>query len=92
MYRTTKSTKIILPLVNYPGNIAVDQYGNHIPLQNDSNHMIMVPLTERNGHIKVFYKGLPIFRVADYISFVSILIIVYIAIHTQMKCERKLDD
>lgn len=87
-YQTTKPAKIILPLVNYPGYIAVDQYGNHIPLQKkDSNHMIVVPLTEKNGQIKVFYKGLPIFRVADYISFFSILIIACIAIRTQIKRE-----
>ena len=93
MYQTTKPAEIILPLVNYPGYIAVDQYGNRIPLQKriDSNHMIVVPLMEKNGHVKVFYKGLPIFRVGDYISFVSILIIVCIAIHTQMRYERKLD-
>ena len=73
MYQTTKPAEIILPLVNYPGYIAVDQYGNRIPLQKriDSNHMIVVPLMEKNGHVKVFYKGLPIFRVGDYISFVS---------------------
>lgn len=85
-YQTTKPANIILPLVNYPGYIAVDQYGNRIPLQKkDSNRMIVVPLTEKYGHIKVFYKGLPIFKVADYISFVSILLIVCIVIRTQMK-------
>ena len=88
MYQTTKPAEIILPLVNYPGYIAVDQYGNRIPLQKrDSNRMIVVPLMEKNGDIKVFYKGLPIFKVADYISFVSILLIACIAIRTQMKRE-----
>lgn len=85
-YKTEKSTKIILPLVNYPGYIAIDQYGNRIPLQKrSSNHMITVPLTERNGSIKVYYEGLPIFKAGDYISVVSIIMVVFLAFRTQKK-------
>ena len=87
-YKTKKPSKIILPLVNYPGYTAINQYGNRVPLQEKgANHMIVIPLTERTGSIKVYYEGLPIFKVADYISFVSVLLVVCFAIRTQVKCK-----
>ena len=87
-YKTKKPSKIILPLINYPGYTAINQYGNRVPLQEkEANHMIVVPLTERKGNIKVFYEGLPIFKAADYISFVSILLVVCFAIRTEVKRE-----
>lgn len=86
-YQTEKTTMISLPLVNYPGYTAINQYGNRISLQkSSSNHMITVPLTERSGSIKVYYEGMPIFRAGDYISFVSIIIVVFLAFRTQKKC------
>ncbi len=87
-YQTTKPAKIILPLVNYPGYTAINQRGRRIPLQKKgTNRMIVVPLTKGKGNIKVYYKGLPIFKAADYISLVSILLVVCFAIRTQMKHE-----
>lgn len=87
-YQTKKHAKIILPLVNYPGYTAINQRGRRIPFQKKGdNRMIVVPLTKGKGNIKVYYEGLSIFKAADYISFVSILLVVCFAIRLQIKRE-----
>lgn len=66
-------SKIILPLVNYPGYIATDNMGRAVNIEESGNHMMQLSLTEGEGKIKIWYKGLPLFAVADYISLFSTL-------------------
>ena len=61
----------ILPLVNFPGYIAVDNTGREVNIEENGNHMMQLSLTEGSGEIKIWYKGLPLFAVADSISLVS---------------------
>ena len=70
-YKTKNKSKIILPLVNFPGYIAVDNTGREVNIEENGNHMMQLSLTEGSGEIKIWYKGLPLFAVADYISLVS---------------------
>ena len=72
-YRTKTDTKIILPFVNYPGYVASDQSGRKIKIEENENHMITIPLTHGSGIVKVWYKGLLIFNIADYLSLISVL-------------------
>lgn len=72
-YRTKTDTKIILPLVNYPCYVASDQSGRKIKIEENDNHMITIPLTHGSGIVKVWYKGLLIFKIADYLSLISVL-------------------
>lgn len=89
-YRTKTDTKIILPLVNYPGYVASDQSGRKIKIEENDNHMIVIPLAKGSGSIKVWYKGLPLFRVADYISLISAIIFLcsLIGIYRRNDCNR----
>jgi hypothetical protein len=89
-YRAETDTKIILPLVNYPGYVAVDQYSKKIAFEENDNHMIVIPLAKGSGSIKVWYKGLPLFRVADYISLISAIIFLcsLIEIYRRNDCNR----
>ena len=66
-------SKIILPLVNYPGYIATDNTGRAVNIEESDNHMMQLALPEGSGKIKIWYKGLPLFVVADYISLFSTL-------------------
>ena len=66
-------SKIILPLVNYPGYIATDNTGRAVNIEENDNHMMQLALPEGSGKIKIWYKGLPLFVVADYISLFSTL-------------------
>ena len=70
-YKTKNKSKIILPLVNFPGYIAVDNTGREVNIEENGNHMMQLSLTEGSGEIKIWYKGLPLFAVADSISLVS---------------------
>ena len=72
-YKAKNISKIILPLVNYPGYIATDNTGRAVSIEESDNHMMQLTLTEGSGEIKIWYKGLPLFAVADYISLFSTL-------------------
>jgi hypothetical protein len=87
-----KKTRIILPLVNFPGYIAVDNTGREVDIEESGNHMIQLSLPEGSGNIKIWYKGLPLFAVADYISLFSTLgfmILVY-SVHKNKRWNRLL--
>ena len=79
-YSTETDTGITLPLMNYPGYIAENQDGIKIKLQENNNHMIIIPLQKGKGEIRVFYAGLTIFKIADYISLLSLLVLIYYTI------------
>ena len=86
-YDAKTDTDIILPLVNYPGYTAVDQSGREIKIEENDNHMIVIPLTKGTGHIQVWYKGLLLFKIADYISLVSLfLFLSFIFIYKRKRC------
>ena len=71
--KNVNGSKIILPLVNYPGYVATDNTGRAVSIEESDNHMMQISLTEGSGEIKIWYKGLPIFAIADYISLFSTL-------------------
>ena len=62
-------------MVNYPGYVAVNQTGEDIPIEENSNHMIMIKLPKGEGAVKVYYTGLTVFKIADYMSLISIVIL-----------------
>lgn len=72
-YKTKNKSKIILPLVNYPGYIATDNTGRAVNIEESDNHMMQLSLIEGSGEIKIWYKGLPLFAIADYLSLFSTL-------------------
>lgn len=74
-YSAKEDSIITLPLVNYPGYVAVNQTGEDIPVEGNNNHMVMVRLPEGEGAVKVYYDGLTLFRIADYISLISLVIL-----------------
>lgn len=82
-YSTLHDTNITLPLINYPGYIAKNQAGQELSIKENHNHMIVIPLPEGNGHVKVHYEGLLLFKITDYISLFSLLVLIYyiICIH-----------
>lgn len=73
-YSTINDAKITLPLVNYPGYVAADQDGRKIELEEDDNHMIVIPLAKGSGAVTVWYQGLFLFKIADCVSLVSTFI------------------
>lgn len=76
-YFAENNSDIILPLINYPGYTAIDQEGKKLFINENDNHMMVITLPKGNGNIKVFYKGLTIFKVADYISLFSLVALLY---------------
>ena len=76
-YLAENNSEIILPLINFPGYTAIDQNGNCFLINENDNHMMVITLPKGNGNIKVFYKGLTIFKVADYISLFSLVALLY---------------
>lgn len=78
-YQTVTDSEITLPLVNYPGYVAINQEGKQLVIREDCNHMIVITLPTGNGNVNVYYKGLLLFKLADYVSlFISIVLIYYI--------------
>ena len=77
-YFARSTSTITLPLVNYPGYIASDQDGNELVIRENENHMVVIPLTKGIGEVHVQFVGLPIFRIADYISIIALLLLIYL--------------
>lgn len=74
-YSANENSTITLPLVNYPGYVAVNQTGEDIAVEENSNHMVMIRLHKGEGTVKVYYAGLTLFKIADYITLISIVIL-----------------
>lgn len=74
-YSAKKDSTIILPLVNYPGYVAINQIGEDIPVQENNNHMVMIRLPEGEGAVKVYYTGLTVFKIADYVTLFSLVVL-----------------
>lgn len=93
-YTTPYDAKIVLPLVNYPGYIVKKQNGDKISKINiaeNDNHMIMILLPTGNGTINVHYEGLTVFKIADYVSAISLLVfILYVIRNNKLKGWNKL--
>lgn len=83
-YEAPTDTKIILPLINYPGYIATNQAGINMPITESNNHMMIVQLPKGYGQINIKFKGLFSFKVADYLSVTTLsAIIVYTLFYTK---------
>ena len=67
-YFARYNSSVTLPLVNYPGYVAVDQHGEIVAIDENENHMMLIPLTQGYGEVHVQYVGLKIFKIADYTS------------------------
>lgn len=73
--------KITLPLVNYPGYIVFNQAGVRVPIAENINHMIVINLPKGTGSITIKYEGLLSFKIANYLSLItSLIIILYLVI------------
>ena len=72
-YRSDSDTEITIPLTNYPDYISIDQYGQKVPIKEDKNHLIVIPLIKGSGSITLHYVGMPIFKLADLLSLISVL-------------------
>ena len=70
-YNAKKNSEIVLPLFNYPGYTAEDQTGKKIKIEENDNQMILIKLPKGTGTVKVWYKGLVLFTVADCLSVYS---------------------
>lgn len=76
-YYAKNDSEIILPLMNYPGYIVTNQAEENIKIQENKNHMMVIPLPKGNGKIRIHYEGLFAFKIADFVSLASLLIIIY---------------
>lgn len=74
-YYAKKDSTITLPLVNYPGYVAINQTGEDIPVEENGNHIIVISLPEGEGAVKVYYNGLTLFKIADYMSLISLVVL-----------------
>lgn len=74
-YSAKENSIITLPLVNYPGYVAVNQIGEDIPVQENNNHLVMIRLPEGEGAVKVYYNGLTLFKIADYVTLFSLVVL-----------------
>lgn len=89
-YSADKNSVIILPLVNYPGYVAINQRGEELCIRENHNHMIMINLPEGDGSVKVYFKGLTLFIIADVISLVSLTgLLYYVSLIQRQKLWRR---
>ena len=80
-YNAKENTVIVLPLINYPGYAAADQSGQKIKIEENDNHMISIKLPKGTGTIKVWYEGLFLYTVADYLSILSAIVFIVFINH-----------
>ena len=86
-YSCQKNSKIILPLVNYPGYIATDQNGKDVRIGENNNHMMVLYLPKGSGSVNVSYKGLFLFKISDIISLVSVLFFLFYSLNIYKRKE-----
>ena len=75
-YDAEHDTEIILPLINYPGYIAVTKTGDEVQVKENHNHMLTISLPKGSGYIKVYHKGFLAFKIADYASLCSFFLLI----------------
>ena len=71
-YNAKQNSEITLPLLKYPGYTAEDQTGKKIVIGENDNHMILIKLPKGTGTVKVWYKGLVLFTVSDYLTLFTV--------------------
>ena len=76
-YQATKDSEITIPLINYPGYVATNHEGKRLQIKEGYNHMIVIPLAKGIGTINVYYKGVLLFKLSDYISLSALLVYIY---------------
>lgn len=81
-YYAKTDSDIILPLMNYPGYIATNQFDETLKIQENNNHMMVIHLPKGTGSVKIHYRGLPAFKIADYISLTSLLVFIFYILQT----------
>ena len=91
-YFAKTESKIILPLVNYPGYTAIDQNKKYVQILEDKNHMIMIPLQKGTGKIYIYYSGLAIFKIADIVSLLSSIIFLGYSFFIYINKKRELEN
>ena len=69
-------TTITLPLINYPGYTAINHTGKSIPITEDDNHMMVIPLPKGNGEISIQFNPKP-FQAADAVTLITTIILIY---------------
>lgn len=87
-YLAESDSKIILPLVNYPGYLAVDQTGKEIAIFENDNHMMEFFLPRGQGEILLKYAGLNLFNLADFVSLITFVFFCSVSIR-QFKHKRR---
>ena len=48
---------------------------NPFQFQENNNHMVMIRLPEGEGAVKVYYTGLTVFKIADYVTLFSLVVL-----------------
>lgn len=76
-YKAIKDSEITIPLINYPGYAATNHEGKQLQIKEGYNHMIVIPLAKGIGSVNVYYRGLLLFNLAYYISFLSLAVFAY---------------
>lgn len=81
-YFAKEDSAITLPLINYPGYIAKNQNGDQVDIVENNNHMIVIVLPKGEGKIAVSYQGLLLFKVADFISLLTLCLLTLYFLNT----------
>ena len=82
-YHASKDSNILLPLVNFPGYVA--KINSEISKISEQKHMMVLFLPKGSGTVNIYYEGLPIFKVADYLSISSLILIIFAYVRFQNK-------
>lgn len=76
-YKTeSHDTTITLPLINYPGYTAINHTGKSIPITEDDNHMMVIPLPKGNGAISIQFNP-KLFQAADVVTLITTTLLFY---------------
>ena len=76
-YRSEQVGFIQVPLFYYEGYKAENENRELLPISHNQDHVMTLVLPKGNHEINVWYAGLPIFKIGDSISLLSIILFLY---------------
>lgn len=87
--KTISGGEVELPLFNYKGYCAVDENDKELLIEDGGNNVIKVIVPENfEGNINVSFKSPWYWRIAECVSWLSLIIIIGVFFKTQMKKKR----
>lgn len=77
-YACDKDTLVEMPLFYYDGYVCENSNGDRLEIGQSPDHIMLITLPAGINHVTVKYEGLPLFRVGDWISMISLIALIFV--------------